>query len=49
MVYLLITLWTIGYVMFSRPEEAWAGLIIILTGCLIYGLSKDRDSKVPKK
>jgi APA family basic amino acid/polyamine antiporter len=36
LIYLGITLWTLGYVLTSRPQEAWAGIIIILAGGFIY-------------
>ena len=45
-IYLMVTVWTLGYVLVSRPDEAWAGLGIILLGGIIYGFSKNRDSKI---
>ena len=45
-IYLMVTVWTLGYVLVSRPDEAWAGLGIILLGGIIYGFSKNRDSEI---
>jgi APA family basic amino acid/polyamine antiporter len=44
--YLMVTVWTLGYVLVSRPDEAWAGLGIILLGGIIYGFSKKRNSEI---
>ena len=43
---LMVTVWTLGYVLVSRPDEAWAGLGIIFLGGIIYGFSKNRDSEI---
>lgn len=45
-IYLIVTVWTLGYVLVSRPDEAWAGLGIIFLGGIIYGFSKNRDSEI---
>lgn len=39
-IYLLITLWTLSYILINRPEEGWAGIAMIITGLLMYLLSK---------
>ena len=39
-VYLLLTGWTLGFVLYSRPAEGAFGLGIILSGALVYILSK---------
>ncbi len=45
-VYLLVTVWTLGYVIVSRPAEAWAGLGIIFLGGLVYKLSTNYKSEI---
>ena len=39
-IYLLLTGWTLGFVLYSRPAEGAFGLGIILSGALVYILSK---------
>lgn len=39
-IYLLITLWTLSYILINRPEEGWAGIAMIVTGLLMYFVSK---------
>ena len=45
-IYLMVTVWTLGYVLVSRQDDAWAGLGIIFLGGIIYGFSKNRDSEI---
>jgi APA family basic amino acid/polyamine antiporter len=43
--YLGITLWTLIYVLLSRPQEGWLGLAIIALGAVIYAASaQSQDS-----
>ncbi len=46
LIYLSVTLWTLSYVLFSRPQEALVGLGLIAVGGIIYQLSmkKQQDS-----
>ncbi|MCZ6501478.1 MAG: amino acid permease [Gammaproteobacteria bacterium] len=39
-IYLLITLWTLSYILINRPDEGWAGIAMIVTGFLMYFVSK---------
>ena len=39
LIYLGITLWTLIYVLISRPQEGWLGLAIIALGAIIYTVS----------
>lgn len=39
LIYLGITIWTLIYVLISRPQEGWLGLGIIFAGGLIYAFS----------
>lgn len=39
LIYLGITLWTLIYVLISRPQEGWLGLAIIALGAVIYAAS----------
>ena len=41
-IYLSVTLWTLTYVLISKPTEALIGLGIIAAGGLIYALSANR-------
>ena len=41
-IYLSVTLWTLAYVLISRPTEALIGLEIIAVGGLIYFLSANK-------
>ena len=41
-IYLSVTLWTLAYVLISRPTEALIGLGIIAVGGLIYFLSANK-------
>ena len=43
LIYLGVTLWTLAYVLLSRPQEGLLGLGIIITGALIYRLSAQND------
>ncbi len=39
LIYLALTLWTLGFVLYSKPVEAVFGVAIIATGALVYGLT----------
>lgn len=39
LIYLGVTLWTLIYVLISRPQEGWLGLAIIALGAFIYTVS----------
>jgi APA family basic amino acid/polyamine antiporter len=43
LIYLGVTLWTLVYVLLSRPQEGLLGLGIIVTGALIYLLSAQNN------
>jgi APA family basic amino acid/polyamine antiporter len=43
LIYLGVTLWTLAYVLLSRPQEGLLGLGIIVTGALIYRLSAQNN------
>ena len=38
-VYLILTGWTLGYVLYNRPAEGAFGLALIVSGGIVYGLS----------
>lgn len=40
LVYLLLTGWTLGFVLYSRPAEGAFGLGIVVSGAIVYVLSK---------
>jgi len=42
LIYLGVTLWTLVYVLISRPIEGWIGVGMIIVGALIYFLSADK-------
>ena len=42
LVYVSITLWTLLFVVWERPQEALFGLGLVLAGWLFYGFSRDR-------
>ena len=45
LIYLGVTLWTLIYVLISRPQEGWLGLAIIALGAIIYTVSaQSQDS-----
>ena len=48
LIYLGVTLWTLAYVLLSRPQEGLLGLGIIVTGALIYRLSAQRNKIGPE-
>lgn len=43
LIYLGVTLWTLIYVLISRPQEGWLGLAIIALGAIIYSVSAQRQ------
>ena len=45
LVYLLITGWSLGYILLERPAEGLAGLAIIFAGGLLYFFSRSREAK----
>jgi APA family basic amino acid/polyamine antiporter len=45
-IYLLLTAWTLGYVIYNRPAEGAFGLGLILSGAVVYALSGRRGVKV---
>ncbi|MEL6692141.1 MAG: amino acid permease [Pseudomonadota bacterium] len=44
MIYLALTIWTLAYVAIERPQEVAVSIGLILTGGIIYGLSRSRAS-----
>jgi len=42
LVYLSVTLWTLSYVLISRPIEGWIGIAMIAAGGLLYKLSTNK-------
>ena len=48
LIYLGVTLWTLVYVLLSRPQEGLLGLGIIVTGAMIYLLSAQRNKIGPE-
>lgn len=44
LVYLILTVWTLAYVAIERPQEVAVSVGLILTGVVIYGLSRSRTS-----
>jgi APA family basic amino acid/polyamine antiporter len=42
LVYLSVTLWTLSYVLISRPIEGWIGIAMIAAGGLLYKLSANK-------
>jgi len=42
LIYLGVTLWTLSYVLLSRPQEGWMGIGVIVVGAGIYYLSADK-------
>jgi len=45
LIYLSVTLWTLAYVLISRPQEGLLGLGIIALGATIYFLSTDKTEQ----
>lgn len=43
-IYLALTVWTLGYVALERPQEVAVSFALIATGGVIYGLSRPRQS-----
>lgn len=43
-IYLALTVWTLGYVALERPQEVVVSFALIATGGVIYGLSRLRQS-----
>ena len=39
LIYLLVTGWTLGYILVQRPEEGWMGLSLMTLGGVVYWLS----------
>jgi APA family basic amino acid/polyamine antiporter len=44
LVYLALTIWTLIFVALERPQEVAVSLVLILTGIVIYGLSRGRSA-----
>ncbi len=44
LVYLALTIWTLAYVAIERPQEVAVSIGLVLTGVIIYGLSRSRAS-----
>ena len=44
LVYLALTIWTLAYVAIERPQEVAVSVGLVLTGGIIYGLSRSRAS-----
>ena len=42
LIYLSVTLWTLTYVLISRPIEGWIGIAMIAAGGLLYRLSANK-------
>ncbi|MHA7899073.1 MAG: APC family permease [Henriciella sp.] len=45
LVYLALTIWTLGYVALERPQEVAVSIALIGTGMIIYGLSRRRSER----
>ncbi|MBT5003528.1 MAG: amino acid permease, partial [Porticoccaceae bacterium] len=43
LIYLAVTLWTLTYVLISRPQEGLIGLAIIIAGGLIYAVTANEE------
>ncbi len=46
-IYLTITLWTLVYILINRPEEGWAGIAMIISGLVLYFVSKKLEKNRP--
>ena len=44
LIYLALTIWTLAYVAMDRPQEVMVSFALILSGGVIYGLSRTRPS-----
>jgi APA family basic amino acid/polyamine antiporter len=44
-IYLAITLWTLVYILINRPEEGWAGIAMIVSGLVLYFMSRKMEKK----
>jgi APA family basic amino acid/polyamine antiporter len=44
LIYLALTIWTLGYVAIERPQEVAVSIGLIVTGVVIYGLSRSHTS-----
>ena len=44
LIYLALTIWTLAFVAMERPQEVAVSLGLIVTGVIIYGLSRSRTS-----
>jgi APA family basic amino acid/polyamine antiporter len=44
-IYLAITLWTLVYILINRPEEGWAGIAMIVSGLVLYFISRKMEKK----
>ena len=42
LIYLSVTIWTLAYVLISRPIEGWIGVVMIAVGGLLYKLSANK-------
>ena len=38
LIFLIITTWMLGYLLFQRSEESWWGLALVLSGVVLYGV-----------
>lgn len=43
LIYLVLTIWTLGYVALERPQEVAVSIALIGTGAVIYGVSRLRN------
>ncbi|NNC77809.1 MAG: amino acid permease [Woeseiaceae bacterium] len=43
LVYLLLTLWTLTFVLLNKPAEGWFGLAVVVAGIFVYGLASRRN------
>ncbi len=44
-IYLSVTLWTLVYILLTRPQEGWAGVAMILIGLILYFVSRKLEQK----
>ena len=44
-IYLAITLWTLVYILINRPQEGWAGIAMIVSGLVLYFVSKKLEKQ----
>ena len=45
LVYIALTVWTLGYVVFTRPQETLVAAGLIVTGLVVYGVSASKERR----